>query len=107
MKKVIFAMIFCALPLSAYAVDTLNNISVMALGPLDGRAVVQLPNGSMQILKAGDAIIDTDIKVLQVLSDRLVLQDTVKGKDGDMIKQMVWVYKAIHGESRVQRLQLR
>jgi hypothetical protein len=82
-----------------------TNLSVLALGPVDGRAVVRSQSGAMRVLSLGDSIDGTQAKLVQVLVDRLVLEDTIKSKEGDTILEVVWMYKAgTDGRSRVQRL---
>ena len=84
----------------------LDEFSVLVLGPLDGRAVVKLPNGKMQVVGNGETLPGTQATVKQILSDRLVVEEAV----GDDVReaQTVWLYKAAGpGEpSRVKRLQI-
>jgi hypothetical protein len=44
----LFALLMCALP--AFADTRLEDLNVMALGPVDGRAVVKTADGKMQVL---------------------------------------------------------
>jgi hypothetical protein len=87
------------------AATELDEFSVLMLGPLDGRAVVKLPDGKMQVIGNGQTLPGTQAIVKQILNDRLVLEETVAGDTPEV--QSVWLYKAAHaGEtSRVQRLQ--
>lgn len=80
----------------------LEDLTVMALGALDGRAVVKTTNGKMQVLKLGDAVPDSKAVVKQVLTDRLVVEDVIEGKPPR--RETVWLYKAKGGKSRIQRL---
>jgi hypothetical protein len=84
----------------------LESITVMAVGPSDGRAVVTLPDGKMQVLKIGDTVPGTQAIVMQVLPDKLVVEETIEKSDNAPVKQMVWIYKpGKPGEkSRIQRL---
>jgi hypothetical protein len=94
--------------LSLWSADatTLDNLSVMALGAVDGRAVVKMPDGKMQVLKVGDTIPGTQAVISQVLNDKLVVEDTVTTKDKPTTKQVVWIQKAKAGEkSAVQRFE--
>jgi len=80
----------------------LEDLTVMALGALDGRAVVKTADGKMQVLKLGDAVPDSKAVVKQVLTDRLVVEDVIDGKPPR--RETVWLYKAKGGKSRIQRL---
>jgi hypothetical protein len=84
----------------------LEDLSVMALGALDGRAVVKSPGGKLQVLKVGDTIPGTHAVVTQVLADKLIVEDAAIGADKSARKQTVWISKAAKpGEkSSVQRI---
>ena len=103
--RVVFTIIGALAFVSAIDAATLEELNVMALGPLDGRAVVKSADGKMQVLKIGDTIPGTQATVKQVLTDRLVVEETID-KDGRTVKQTVWIYKPTKpgGKSRVQRL---
>ena len=66
----------------------------MALGALDGRAVLKGAGGKLQVVKVGDTIPGTHAVVSQVLADK-----TPK-------PQTVWISKATQpgGKSAVQRM---
>ena len=53
----------------------------MALGAVDGRAVVKTADGKMQVVKVGDTIPGTQSVVSQVLNDKLIVEHTVVGID--------------------------
>ena len=78
----------------AHADTKLEDFSVMATGPLDGRAVVKSADGKMLVLKVGDTLPGTQATVLQVLADKLVVEESV-GKEGQpKVKQTAWMLKA-------------
>ena len=81
-------------------------VSLMALGPADGRAVVALPDGKMQVLKVGDTVPGSEAIVMQVLHDKLVVEETIEKPGEAPVKQMAWLYKSGKAgvKSRVQRL---
>lgn len=81
-----------------------GNIVVMALSSYDQRAVVKSADGEMQAMKPGDIVPGTETVLVDVLNDRLVLEQTVTMSSGLKVKQTVWVYKARDGVSRVQVL---
>ncbi len=97
-----FFLLLMAMPFASQA--GLDDITVMALGPVDGRAVIKTADGKMQVLKVGDKVQGTKAIVKQVLTDRLVVTDLVDSKPP--IEQDVWIYKPSKpGEkSRIQRL---
>lgn len=86
--------------------DNLEKVSVMALGPADGRAVVSLTGGKMQVLMVGDTVPDTNAIVVQVLHDKLVVEETIEKAGDPPVKQMAWLYKSgkTGEKSRIQRL---
>lgn len=82
------------------------DVSVMALGPADGRAVVALSDGRMQVLKVGDTVPGSQAIVMQVLHDKLVVEETIEKAGEPPVKQMAWLYKSGKAgvKSRVQHL---
>lgn len=91
--------------MSAPTFAALEDINVMALGSLDGRAVVKTKDGKMKVLKVGDTVPNSKAIVKQILNDRLVVEEKV-GKKGSETKEVVWIYKPSKagGKSRIQRL---
>lgn len=97
-----------ALTLSAaaprVAANDVADISVFALGPLDGRAVFRFPDGTMAVLKLGDSLTGTRARLVQVLSDRAVLEDLREEPGQPTVRELVWIYKAdAQGRSVIQR----
>lgn len=98
-----FAIMLCAVPPRAAATD-IADVSVFALGPLDGRAVFRFPDGKMMVLKLGDPLDGTRARLVQVLSDRAVLEDIREAPGQPPVRELVWLYKAdAQGRSLVQR----
>jgi len=76
----------------------------MALGALDGRAVVKTADNKMHVLKLGDTLPGTKAVITQILGDKLVVEDAVDA-DGVARQQTVWISKGgADGKSVVQRL---
>ncbi len=100
----LLGLLMSALP--AFADTRLEDLNVMALGPVDGRAVVKTADGKMQVLKIGDSVPGTKAVVTQVLTDKLVVEETIEKKDEPPVKQTVWIYKAAKAgeKSQIQRL---
>ena len=105
------ATVTIALAIALFSLDAhaarLEELTVMALGAVDGRAVLKSSDGKMQVLKTGDEIPGTQAVITQVLPDRLIVEDTVTGPDKKQRKQVVWISKpsAPGGRSTVQRLE--
>jgi len=96
-------LILSAVPSRVAAAD-IADISVFALGPLDGRAVFKFPDGSMAVLKLGDELSGTRARLVQVLSDRAVLEDLREEPGQPAVRELVWIYKAdAQGRSVIQR----
>jgi len=87
----------------AAAEDAFDSISIMALGALDGRAVVKTADNKMHVLKLGDVIPGTQATVSQILGDKLVVEDVVENG----LKQTVWITKGgADGKVTVQRMSM-
>jgi hypothetical protein len=93
---------------SATAANTvrLEDLTVMALGALDGRAVLKTPDGKLQVLKVGDTIPGTHAVLSQVLANKIVVQETIVGPDKAAKTQTVWISKSTQpgAKSAVQRM---
>lgn len=98
-----FGLLFIA---GHVAAGNLEAVTVLALGPMDGRAVVKLPDGKMQVLTLGDTVSGTGAVVMQVLPDKLVVEETIEKAGEPPIKQTVWIFKPskVGEKSQVQRL---
>lgn len=85
----------------------LERLIVVALAPMDGRAVIKLPDGEMQVVQPGDQLLGDAITVVQVLTDKLVVEERLKPSGTPALKRLAWVYQAPvnGGYSRVVRLQ--
>lgn len=105
-KLIVAVSVLTGFGAPVWAVTQLEDLTVMALGPLDGRAVVKLPDGKMQVLKLGDTIPDTKATVQQVLTDKLVVEETIEKEGKPKVKQTVWILKPtkVGEKSLVQRL---
>jgi len=108
-RRASIVMLLASAPLLAPAAfgAKLEDLTVMALGAVDGRAVLKSTDGKMQVLKTGDEIPGTQAVITQVLPDRLIVEETVVGPDKKQRKQVVWISKpgAPGGRSSVQRLE--
>jgi hypothetical protein len=112
LRNAAFALLTVAPILAAEAAATaadnvrLEDLTVMAVGALDGRAVLKGADGKLQVLKVGDTIPGTHAVLSQVLADKIVVKDTVVGADKMPKTQTVWISKPTQagGRSSVQRL---
>lgn len=79
----------------------LEDFSLLALGPNDGRAVLQFADKKLATLAIGDTVPGTRAVIAQVMVDKLVLEEVMPGVSG---RQMVWMFKSGAGDkARVQR----
>ncbi|MDH3599208.1 MAG: hypothetical protein OEU26_06160 [Candidatus Tectomicrobia bacterium] len=85
----------------------LERLTVVALAPVDGRAVIKLPDGEMQVVQPGDQLLGDAITVVQVLTDKLVVEEHLNPRGTPALKRLAWVYQAPvnGGYSHVVRLQ--
>lgn len=84
----------------------LERLTVVALAPMASRAVIKLPNGEMQVVQPGDQLPGDAITVVQVLADKLVVEERLNPSGAPALKRLAWVYQASvsGGYSRVVRL---
>jgi hypothetical protein len=89
------------------AEDALARLTVLALAPVAGQAVVQGPDGSLQLVRLDDQLQGTSATLIQVLPDKLVLEERSPGTGQGPAQRLVWLYKAAQdgGSSRLVRLQ--
>jgi hypothetical protein len=89
------------------AEDPLARLTVLALAPMAGQAVVQGPDGSLHLVRLDDQIQGTNATLVQVLPDKLVLEERSPGTGQGPVQRLVWLYKAAQdgGPSRLVRLQ--
>src|SRR5690242_8977337 len=80
-----------------------ENVVVLVLAPVDGRAVVQGQEGDLHLLTVGDALPETEATVVQILDDRLVVEEPAAGPSPG---RRVWIYRErdAEGRTRVQIL---
>ena len=81
-----------------------NDFAVLVLAPVEERAVVQGADGELHLLAVGDALPGTEAEVVEILPDRLVLEDAVPEKP--TVRRTIWLYRErlADGRTRVQIL---
>ena len=92
-------LVFClllALPSRAAEESKLEEIVLVSLSSVDGKAVVRLPKGKLQLLEVGSSISGTTAVVEEVLEDRLVLEERLEADSPDEPgeKRTVWLFKS-------------
>jgi hypothetical protein len=94
-------------PGPAQAEDPLARLTVLALAPVAGQAVVQGADGSLHLVRLDDQLQGTNATLVQVLPDKLVLEERSPGTGQGPGPGLVWLYKAAQdgGPSRLVRLQ--
>jgi hypothetical protein len=94
-------------PSLSNAEDPLARLTVLALAPVAGQAVVQGPDGTLHLVRLGDQLQGTSATLVQVLLDKLVLEERSPGTGQRPVQRLVWLYKAAQdgGPSRLVRLQ--
>jgi hypothetical protein len=99
----LLAMIPAAHATEVKAETVYENVVVLVLAPVDGRAVVQDHDGELHLLVVGDALPETAATVVQILGDRLVVEEPA---DGPAPARRVWIYRErdAEGRARVQVL---
>jgi hypothetical protein len=104
MRKISFWGLLVLLQMSAavWAEQTIENVTVVALSPLDKSAVVRLSGQSMQVLKPGDTINGTEWSLTQILTNKLVFEERLSAADLNGPSRVVWLHKAVNGISEVE-----
>ncbi|MGE3540695.1 MAG: hypothetical protein AB7N91_25055 [Candidatus Tectimicrobiota bacterium] len=90
----------------SWSAEPLAGLRVLALAPAAGQAVVRWPDGRLLLVRVGDVMGASGARLLQVLPDRLVLDEVHSEGAALPTPQQVWLYKAPGdgGESRLVRL---
>jgi hypothetical protein len=95
MSRVVAALslLMMAVPSGGHELEAYTLLSV---APVDGKAVVQLSGGQLQILSVDDVVPGTHATVQQVLPDRLVLFESVQSDEAEQAgeRRTVWWFKA-------------
>jgi hypothetical protein len=106
MGKMNYWILFALLQMSTYvwAEQAIDNVIVVALSPLDKTAVVRLPNQVMQVLKTGDSIQGTELKLTRVLTNKLVFEQMPEPSSSNRTGRIVWLHRAVNGISEVEYL---
>lgn len=83
----LFLLVICVVAPTLSFAD-INDLKVVALSPQDSRAVVQSVDNQMQVVAPGNELEKS--KVLQILSDKLVL----KNNQGEII----WIFLSVDNQ---------
>jgi hypothetical protein len=89
----LFSLLLLAAPVGGHE---LESYALLSVAPVDGKAVIQLPEGELQVLVLGETVPGTNSIVRQVLPDRLVLDETVVADEADDTteRRTVWMFMA-------------
>ena len=99
MREAVFTVLVAwavatAEPVFAAETVPLDDLTVMALGALDGRAVVKTADGKMHVLKVGDAIPGTNATITQMHIDKLVAEEKVTAEGAQPALKDWWLRTA-------------
>src|SRR6185436_1300115 len=85
-----------------------EDLAVLALDPAGGRAVLQLPDGSLRTVAPGEDLREARVRVRKILIDRIVVEEMKLVEDmkgAGKSRRQIWIFRARPGErSRVQVL---
>lgn len=95
-------LVLSHMSVSAWAGQIIEDVVVVALSPLDKTAVVRLPNHSMQVLKPGDSIQGTELRLTKVLTNKLEFEGRPVLPSPNGTGRKIWVHKAVRGLSKVE-----
>lgn len=99
MQKHIQTILFLVLAASISVAQAapLDKVQFLKISPQDAKAVVKLPDGKLQVVKPGDAVV-ADVTVKEIAQGRIVLDDK-SGKDVETV-----IVRMESGKQRVERL---
>lgn len=85
-RILIHIAIVLSISAEVFAVDTVPTIRLLKMSPQDERAIVKMEDGSMKIIKPGDAI-GNNGKVIEITSGSVVIEEqTEHGKETVIIR---------------------
>jgi hypothetical protein len=84
--------------------ESLADVAILVLAPGGQRAVVKSADGTLHLLSVGDPLPGTRARVVQVLADRLVVEETLEGPPART--RRVWLHdrRDARGKTIVQAL---
>lgn len=83
------AIVHLCSSISAFSAETVQeSIYVLAVSPQNQRSVVQVSNGQLHTVKAGEEIPQTNMEVIDVQTQKLIVRDHRTG-------EMIWIFQAI------------
>lgn len=84
-----YCILLC--PTLGTAEDPLAGLTVLALAPGEGHAVVQGSDGTLYLVRLGDQLQGTSATLVQVLPDKLVLEEHSASAGYGPVKLLVWL----------------
>lgn len=99
MQKHIQIILFLVLAASISVAQAapLDKVQFLKISPQDAKAVVKLPDGKLQVVKPGDAVVE-NVTVQEIAQGRIVLDDK-SGKDVETV-----IVRMESGKQRIERL---
>jgi hypothetical protein len=80
-------------PISGHAEPALETLTVLALSANDARAVLRWPDGSLHLVQRGEQLPGTTATVVQVLPDKLLLEERITPPGQAPVQHQVWLYQ--------------
>ena len=96
--QVIFLTILCAVlvPVRGFAAHG-ETLHVLKISPKDQRAVIKQPDGTMQVIKVGDAV-GANGKIIEISAGRVVIEEVSNNETEKIIIRLE------NGKQHVERL---
>lgn len=102
--KIITTIVLLSISFGAIANVNLKDFVVKILEPIDKRVVIQSPSGEVKVYKSGDVLTGTSISIVEILTSKLMLEESVVDESGNKIKRKVIMFLEKNGQSKIERL---
>ncbi|WP_444998445.1 hypothetical protein [Aliikangiella sp. IMCC44359] len=84
--------------------ESLSGFVIKTVEPLEQRVVIKNPSGEMKVYQNGEKLDKTGAVILEILTDKVVLEESVKTFNGTVEKQKILMGIEKNGRSAINRL---
>jgi len=103
MKKILLTLTTLTLLCSINAND-IKDISIVATSPERGSLVIRTQNKELKLLSIGNEITDTDLKIIQVLNDKVIAEYNDAERNNHLDIDQIFIYK-ISGDQKSSKIE--
>ncbi len=99
-------LLLSLLPFVIHANSSLTGYSLKLVEPLNQRAIIKSPGGKLLVLKPGDEIDSSGVKVVEMFQNKVVLELSVTLENDRVERQKVIMIKTKNSEAEFETLAL-